>query len=67
MEINSEQKAFDFEAEKPEIVEVPVEADDEKECGACGNLLASRSICPQCSDNEIKSNWLMNNPEKTSR
>ncbi len=68
MEISPDQKSFDFEAQKPEIVEVPVEADEDKECGMCGNLLASRisKSCTACADNPIKTNWLKNHPEETS-
>ncbi len=58
MQNSPEQREFNFNEpviKKPEIVEVKVEADEDKECGACGNLLASRSNgCRQCRNNEIK-------------
>lgn len=66
MSIIPEQKAFDFEAGKPDIVEVPVEADEDKECGACGNLLASESKgCSQCGNDEIKLNWQSKHGKET--
>jgi len=70
MTINQEQNEFNFgkaEAGKPEIVEVPVEAPEDKECVACGNLLASESKgCSQCSDDEIKLRWQMKHKEEAS-
>jgi|GEM_PF-5219294 len=66
MENSPEQREFNFEEpgiKKPEIVEVKVEADENKECGACGNLLAGRSRgCAQCSSNGIKKKWQNEHP-----
>ncbi|HUX35902.1 MAG TPA: hypothetical protein VMV71_02605 [Candidatus Paceibacterota bacterium] len=40
------------------MIEVEVEPDEEKECQACGNLLASESLgCSECSQNKIKLEW----------
>lgn len=70
MTMNQEQNEFNFgnaEEQKPKVVEVPVEADEDKECGACGNLLASGSKgCSQCRDNEIKLRWQTEHKEETS-
>lgn len=71
MQNSPEQREFNFEEPKkpelPKIIEVKVEADEDKECGACGNLLAGRSRgCTQCSGNEIKKKWQNENPQKTS-
>ena len=67
MGISPEQEEFKFEPKKPDIVEVPVEADKDKECGACGNLLASESQgCPECAGNEIKQKWQREHGEETS-
>ncbi len=68
--MSPEQREFNFEEPKkpeaPKIVEVKVEADEEKECGACGNLLAGPSEgCPSCRKNSIKLNWKKTN-EKIS-
>ncbi len=68
MTMNQEQNEFNFgntEAGKPEVVEVPVEADEDKECGACGNLLASESPgCSECIGNEIKQKWQREHKEE---
>ena len=70
METSPDQKSFNFEdsgAKKLEIVEVPVEAPEDKECVACGNLLASESKgCSECAGNEIKQKWQREHEEETS-
>lgn len=58
MPISPEQSEYNRK-----IVEVDVEPDSEKECPACGNLLAGPGKpCFECEENPIKKQWQAEHP-----